>query len=249
MPNKIIMANFKLNGSHKMFNDYMQVFVNQTLPKAVDIAFFLPAVYLDALKARLMNTPFALGGQTVSEHECGAFTGEISASMLKDCGCQYGLVGHSERRTLLGEDNQQVAQKAEALVNVGIKPVVCVGESLAVRESGQTNAFVAEQLDAVLRLLGEGMTDAVIAYEPIWAIGTGVAATTKDIQAVHAFLRDKLTHWHKSVAKSIRIVYGGSVKSTNAADILKIENVDGALVGGASLDPISFAKICAAKGD
>ena len=249
MTKKIMMANWKMHGSSKMLNDYMQVFMNEALPSNVDIAFFPPFSYLHALAGLLSGSVINMGAQNVSDQASGAYTGEISVSMLKDLGCAYAIVGHSERRQYYHETNELVAQKALKVVGSGLTPIVCIGESLAIREAGDTEKIIDEQLEAVLNVMAEDFSGAIIAYEPIWAIGTGVSATTSQIGDVHAFLREKLDNWHKRVAKSIRIVYGGSVKTDNAAQIFAIEHVDGALVGGASLDPTSFAGICQAARD
>jgi len=246
MTTPLVMANWKMHGSTSQLTDYMSEFLQQGQPKHVDIAFFPTMPYLQAVDVALSGTAIALGAQNVSAHLAGAYTGESAATMLKDVGCQYVMVGHSERRRDFHEDNQLVAEKAQQVVAAGLVPVICIGETLEDRKAERTETIIAEQLDAVLTTVGEGLNNAVLAYEPVWAIGTGVSASQAQITEVHAFLYEKLVNWHKRVAKSIRIVYGGSVKIDNAADIFTIAHVDGALVGGASLNPVDFAQICQA---
>ena len=202
-----------------------------------EVAICPPFPYLAQVAEKLHGTPFAWGAQNVSEHAQGAYTGEVSAEMLKDFGCRYVIVGHSERRQRYGESDAQVAAKFAAAQSAGLTPILCVGETLAEREAARTEDVVARQLDAVLAKSSFGA--AVLAYEPVWAIGTGRNATPEQAQAVHAFLRRK-------VSGETRILYGGSVKAQNAAAIFAMPDVDGGLIGGASLVANEFIEIARA---
>ena len=207
----------------------------------------VPFPYLAQAQAELAGTSIAWGAQNVSEHAKGAFTGEVSASMLLDFGCKYVIVGHSERRSLYGESDALVARKYMAAQAAGLTPILCVGESLAERESGVTEAVVARQLDAVIDAAGVGsMAQAVIAYEPVWAIGTGKTASPEQAQAVHAFIRGKIAALDAGVADQLVIQYGGSVKAANAAELKVQPDIDGGLIGGASLVADEFIAICRA---
>jgi len=210
----------------------------------VDMAVFPPAVYLQRTQKRLNGSSIAWGGQTLNPAPQGAHTGEISASMLLDFGCRYVLVGHSERRTLYGENNKAVAKRFEAAQQAGLEPVLCVGETLEQRESNETENVVNRQIDAVLQLCGiDALSSATIAYEPVWAIGTGKTATPEQAQEVHAFIRDKLVAQDDIIGGQIRILYGGSVNGSNAADLFARKDIDGGLVGGASLKVEDFLAI------
>jgi len=207
----------------------------------------VPYPYLFQAQAALQNTGIAWGAQNLSQHEKGAFTGEVSAAMLLDFGCRYVIVGHSERRALYGESDQTVAAKFIAAQQAGLTPILCVGETLQEREAGVTEQVVARQLDAVLSLVGvSALSKAVLAYEPVWAIGTGKTATTEQAQAVHAFIRGKIAALDAGVASSLVIQYGGSVKASNAAQLFAMPDIDGGLIGGASLVAEEFAAICRA---
>jgi len=189
----------------------------------------------------------AWGGQDLNVNKSGAFTGEISGSMLKDFGCKYVIVGHSERRSLYGESDEVVAEKFGAAQAAGLIPILCVGETLEEREAGTTEKVVARQLDAVVNKHGiASLKNAVIAYEPVWAIGTGKTATPEQAQAVHAFIRKKLAAADKAVADGIRILYGGSMKGSNAKELIGQPDIDGGLIGGASLKADEFLQICRA---
>ena len=214
----------------------------------VDVGLCPPFVYLADAGAAIGPAPVRLGGQDCAGVEDGAFTGEVSATMLADLGCRFVLVGHSERRTLHGEDDSQVAEKAALALTAGLCPVVCVGETLAEREADRTEATVARQLDAVMDRLdrGDGLADITIAYEPVWAIGTGRTATPAQANAVHAFLRERVAARDPEAAAGLRILYGGSVKPENAARLFAEPDIDGGLIGGASLDVGQFTDICRA---
>ena len=197
----------------------------------------------------LGGSRIAWGGQNLSAHKSGAYTGEVSGAMLRDFGCSHVIVGHSERRALYGEGDEVVAEKFRAAQNVGLVPILCVGETLAEREAGETEAVIARQLDAVVHLAGvAAMDSAIIAYEPVWAIGTGKTATPAQAQAVHAFIRQRLAQLSATVAERLRILYGGSVKAANAQELFGQPDIDGGLIGGASLDAGEFLAICRAAG-
>jgi triosephosphate isomerase len=213
----------------------------------IDVVVFPPFVYLAEAARMLAETPIAVGAQDVCAEGAGAFTGEVSAAMLKDVGCRYALIGHSERRRLYHEDDALIARKFGAALATGLMPVLCVGESLDEREAEQTEAVVARQLDAVLTMHGvASLARAVVAYEPIWAIGTGRTASPEQAQAVHAFVRSRIAAQDANMAGQLRILYGGSVKAANAAELFSMPDVDGGLVGGASLSADEFFEICAA---
>lgn len=188
-----------------------------------------------------------VGAQNLDPHASGAFTGEVSAAMLTDCGCSHVIVGHSERRTLFGETSAEVAVKARVALESGLVPIVCVGETLAEREAGSTEEVIAAQLDAVVGELGiEAVAGVVVAYEPVWAIGTGKTASPEQAQAVHAFIRGRLAASDAEVAAGVRILYGGSVKPDNAAGLFSNPDIDGGLIGGAALNALDFLGICSA---
>lgn len=214
---------------------------------AVSILVFPSFVHLQLAENQLADSVIAWGGQNLYLGKAGAFTGEISGLMLVDYGCQYVLVGHSERRLLFHEDAIVVAEKFKAAIEFGLQPVLCVGETQQQREQGQTEAVIAEQLQAVLQLVGADVFRlAVIAYEPVWAIGTGLTASPLQAQAVHEYIRSLLTEYSIDVANTVRILYGGSVKADNAVELFAMPDIDGGLVGGASLDAKSFLAICQA---
>jgi len=226
-----------------------QLGITSTDKLSYDVLVCPPSPYLGAASIALESTPFALGAQNVSPHQSGAYTGEVSLPMLAEHRCQYVLLGHSERRELFAETDTQVAEKFAACVqsDLAITPVLCIGETLADRQAGNTQTVVAQQLDAVLDVVGiVGFTDAVVAYEPVWAIGTGETATPEQAQEVHAFIRHKLAYLDADIANKIQILYGGSVKPGNAEELFAAPDIDGGLIGGASLNAESFAGICRA---
>lgn len=213
----------------------------------IDILVIPTFVHLSQAHALLANTKILLGAQNLYLDEKGAFTGEVSGVMLKDVGCQYVLIGHSERRTLFHDDLPLAAAKFHAALKAGLKPILCIGETLAQREKGETETVIRAQLDSVIELTGiEAFHQAVIAYEPVWAIGTGLTATPEQAQEVHAYIRQRLAQNNVDIAKAIRILYGGSMKAENAAPLLAMPDIDGGLIGGASLEAKSFLAICAA---
>jgi triosephosphate isomerase (TIM) len=206
-----------------------------------------PFPYLAQVSAALAGSAIAWGAQNMSEHDSGAYTGEVSGAMLRDFGCRFAIVGHSERRTLYGEDDARVAAKFVAARRAGVTPIVCVGETLEQRERGDTESVVGRQLDAVLGAAGAAaLGEAVLAYEPVWAIGTGRNATPQQAQDVHAFARARVAAHDRAVAEKLTIVYGGSVKAANAAELFAMPDIDGGLIGGASLVAEDFIAICAA---
>lgn len=214
------------------------------LAAGVRLAVCPPLVHIPGVAECLAGSAVAWGAQNLSEHASGAYTGEVSAAMLADYGCRYVIVGHSERRALYGETDAVVAAKFLAARSAGLVPVLCVGETLAEREAGQVETVIGRQLDAVLAAAGiDAFRQAVVAYEPVWAIGTGRTATPQQAQAVHHFIRSRLATAGAAVAANLPVIYGGSVKADNAASLFREADIDGALVGGASLDASAFLDI------
>ena len=248
MRKPFIAGNWKMNLTKAEAVALAKAVAAQTLQSGpVEVAVCPPTVYLDAVSAALAGSAVGLGAQNVYPDNNGAFTGEISTAMLLDVGCRYVIVGHSERRQLMDETDAQVSKKAVKSLAAGLIPIVCVGETLAQREAGQTLSVVQTQFDGSLAGISlADMSRVVIAYEPVWAIGTGKVATTAQAEEVHAALRKLLqTRYNSEVAEAVRIQYGGSVKPDNAAELLAQPNIDGALVGGASLKAESFLGIIA----
>lgn len=215
--------------------------------QGVEVVVCVPFPYLQQAQQLLNGGPVAWGAQHVSEHDSGAFTGEVSAAMVRDFGSRYAVVGHSERRSLFGETDAQVAAKFVAASKAGLTPILCVGEQLAERESGATMQVVTRQLDAVLDRVGaQALASSVLAYEPVWAIGTGKTATPAQAQDVHTALRAHLSKVDAQAAANLTILYGGSVKAANAAELFAMSDIDGGLIGGASLKADEFLMICQA---
>lgn len=250
MRRRIVAGNWKMHGSREFARALVGEVATQLPVPGVDVVVLPPFPYLAGLAAEFAAAPLAFGAQDVSAHEKGAFTGEVAAPMLADVGARYVLVGHSERRQYHHEDSGLVARKFVAARHAGLAPILCVGETLEDREAGRTEEVLASQLLPVLDLAGvEAFAQAVMAYEPVWAIGTGRTAKAEDAQAVHAAIRARLSsRFGPSQAERIRILYGGSVKPSNAAELLAQPDIDGALVGGASLEAESFLGIVAAAG-
>ena len=242
---KLIAGNWKMNGSLAANEALVQAMLAGIGSPKADVALCAPAPYLSQLQSLLNGSPIAWGSQDVSAHEQGAFTGEVSAAMLRDFACRYAIVGHSERRQYHGETDAVVAEKAQRALAVGITPIVCVGETLAEREAGVTEEVVKRQLAAVIHLVGHCITEIVVAYEPVWAIGTGKTATPEQAQAVHAVLRAQLKAATPHPER-IQILYGGSMNAANAATLLAQPDIDGGLIGGASLKAPDFLQIVAA---
>ena len=246
MRRKLVVGNWKMHGTLAANAALLRALAAAT-EKGAEMAVCVPFPYLQQAQEVLKDSPVAWGAQDVSAHVQGAYTGEVCAGMLADFGCRYVIIGHSERRCLHGESDEQVVAKVKAAVTDGLVPVVCVGETLAEREGGQTEAVVSRQLDAVLRGCGvEMLFRAVLAYEPVWAIGTGRTATPGQAQQVHAFLRRRVAAADAAVAAGLRILYGGSVKAANAVELFAQPDIDGGLVGGASLVAEEFLAIAGA---
>ena len=215
--------------------------------KQAAVAVCPPYVYIAKVAELAKGTKLAVGAQDINDQESGAHTGEVSGPMLKDVGCRYVIVGHSERRAIYGESDEDTARKFAAARKFGLTPILCVGELLEEREKGITEEVVGRQLDAVIKLEGiKAIGEAVIAYEPVWAIGTGKTASPQQAQDVHAFIRTKLAKLDKAVADKVQILYGGSVKGSNAVELFSMPDIDGGLIGGASLTADDFLAICRA---
>ena len=245
---KLVAGNWKMNGSLAS----SQALLKAILPPLTALegprcAVCVPFPYLAAVGQALQGSRVQLGAQDVSQFDDGAYTGAVSGAMLADCGCRYAIVGHSERRTVFGETDEIVAQKYAQALKHGLTPILCVGEVLAERESGVTETVVARQLDAVTTRCGvQSLGRGVVAYEPVWAIGTGKTATPEQAQAVHAFIRGRVGAADRRTAEGLAILYGGSVKAGNATQLFAMPDVDGGLIGGASLVADEFVAICRA---
>ena len=242
----LVAGNWKMNGSRESM-DHLLKSIKARVSEVThaELVVFPPYVFVESTASILSDTAVAWGAQNVSHEPSGAFTGEISASMLLDYGCRYVIVGHSERRTLYAENNSQVAAKFMTALNAGLSPILCVGETLAERESGKTLMVVSTQLEVVLSLADKhaNLANAIIAYEPIWAIGTGKQARPEQAQEVHKAIRQQCRALDANFGDQIRILYGGSVKPDNASGLFAMSDIDGALVGGASLDADKFIEI------
>ena len=241
---KLVVGNWKMHGS-RAANAELLAALLAGRPYASDMAVCAPFVFIGDVAATLARSDIAWGAQDVSAHEQGAFTGEVSAAMLAECGCRYAIVGHSERRALHGESDELVAAKAQASLARGVTPIVCVGETLAERDAGETEAVVKRQLSVVIHQLAHCAAEMVVAYEPVWAIGTGRTASPEQAQAVHRVLRAQL-HAATGRGDAMKILYGGSVKADNAAALFAQPDIDGGLIGGASLKAADFIAICRA---
>ncbi len=241
----LVVGNWKMHGSTASIANLLEdLKAGLTDLDKVTVSVCAPFVYIGQVAASLQGTKVQWGAQNLCDHEQGAYTGEISASMLSDLGCRYVIIGHSERRTLYAEDNRLIAAKYQLAQREGVTPILCVGESLEQREAGDTLSWIEQQLMAVIDAVGaEGLRGAVLAYEPIWAIGTGKTASPEQAQQVHAHIRKVLVAIDDSLAQTIQILYGGSVKADNAKELFEQQDIDGALVGGASLNAEEFAAI------
>lgn len=250
MRQPMVAGNWKMNGSRERTHSLVSEIIASGVDAcASDVVVCPPFVYLPDAAELLSGSTVALGAQDLDVNSEGAFTGGVSGPMLVDVGCRFVIVGHSERRTLYGEDDAAVAVKAGAALGAGLVPIVCVGETLEQREAGTTESVVGAQVDAVIEALGiDGCAGIVLAYEPVWAIGTGKTATVEQAGAVHAFIRERLANRDPEVASSVRILYGGSVKPDNAAALFAHADIDGGLIGGASLKAADFLAICQAAG-
>lgn len=246
MRRKLVVGNWKMNGSRPANAELLAALL-AARPYGADVAVCVPAVFIPETAATLAGSDLRWGAQDVSAHAEGAYTGEVSAGMLHECGCRYAIVGHSERRAYHGESDALVASKAQAALSRGVTPIVCVGETLAEREAGQTEEVVKRQLSAVIHQLAHCAAEMIVAYEPVWAIGTGRTASPEQAQAVHAVLRAQLQAATGHAAR-MTILYGGSVKADNAAALFAQADIDGGLIGGASLKAADFVAICRAAG-
>lgn len=245
MRSKLVAGNWKMHGSLAANQALLARILEAAGSLRSACAVCVPYPYLAQAQASLAGSKVAWGGQNVSEHAHGAFTGEVSAGMLADFGCKYVLVGHSERRALYGESDATVAAKFVAALAAGVTPILCVGETLAERDSGITGAVVTRQLEAVINASGvSALSRAVVAYEPVWAIGTGKTATPQQAQDVHALIRARIAASDSMVAAGLMILYGGSVKAANAKELFAMADIDGGLIGGASLVADDFLAIC-----
>jgi len=250
MRKPIIAGNWKMNGTRSSIKELLDgIKAGMGDVKSAEVAVCAPAIYLADVSEQLSGSKVAWGGQNLSTEAKGAFTGEISADMLLDFKSEYVIVGHSERRTLYGESDELVAEKFEVARKAGLKPILCIGESLEERESGVTIDICSRQINAVIEKSGvAALADGVIAYEPIWAIGTGVTATPDQAQETHAAIRKMIAEKDADVAAKVRIQYGGRMNAGNAKELLAMEDIDGGLIGGASLKAEDFLAICTAAG-
>ena len=248
MRRRLVAGNWKMHGNRSANAALLDAMLAGIAGSGeAECAVCVPYPYLAQVAERLRGTPVGWGAQDASEHAQGAYTGEVSAAMLAEFGCRYVIVGHSERRQLHGETDAQVAAKFRAVQSAGMTPILCVGETLAERDAGDTENVVARQLEAVLAVVAaRGFANAVLAYEPVWAIGTGRNATPGQARDVHAFLRARIAREDAAIAQGLRILYGGSVKAANAAALFAMEELDGGLIGGASLVAQEFLAIARA---
>ncbi len=242
----LVAANWKMNGSLESIRQLVAAIAQGVTPETqAEVLICPPYVYIPELAGLLDNTDIGLGAQNVSQHDSGAYTGEVAAAMLKDLACDYVIVGHSERRTLYAEGDVRVAEKFVAVQANGMTPILCIGELLEEREADTTEEVIARQLDAVIEMAGiKAFNNAVIAYEPVWAIGTGETATPEQAQEVHEFIRLRLARHDHETAETVRILYGGSVNADNAKQLFELADIDGGLIGGASLVAEDFLTIC-----
>ena len=236
-----------MNASKESVNTLIEGILSGMNEASSEVIVCAPFPYLSQVESLIQGSSLKLGAQNLNVNTAGAYTGEVSADMIKDFGAQYVIVGHSERRSLYAETNAIVAEKTKTAIDAGLTPLLCVGESLEDRESGNTEAVVEEQLDAVIDLIGiESFDQVIIAYEPVWAIGTGLTATPEQAQAVHLFIRNLLADSSEKIAQRTPILYGGSMNAGNAADLISCSDIDGGLIGGAALKAEDFLQICKA---
>lgn len=246
MRKQIVAGNWKMFGSHESIDILCSTLTSQYQESChAELVVFPPAIYIPQVASKLAESSIQWGAQNVSAFDSGAYTGEIAADMLLDFGCRYVLVGHSERRELFHERDQDVALKYQQAISKKLIPILCVGETLEERKAGQTQMRIKSQIDAVLALQDgvQLFAKAVVAYEPVWAIGTGLTATPEEAQSVHAFIRQMIGEYDAAIAGSLPILYGGSVKPVNAVALFAMPDIDGGLIGGASLSAIDFLEI------
>lgn len=241
----LIMGNWKMNGNREEGQKLAKALVDGLGDVQQEVAVCVPFIYLSDIRSVLAASPIALGAQNVADQASGAYTGEVSSAMLSETGVKYALVGHSERRSYYGDTNESVAKRFSQALKNNVTPVLCVGETLEEREQDRTFQVVDQQLDAVIAEAGiEAFEHAVIAYEPVWAIGTGKVASDEQAQEVHKYIRQRIADRNLAIAEKVQILYGGSVKPDNAKGLFAMPDIDGGLVGGASLDANGFLQIC-----
>lgn len=247
----LVAGNWKLNGSRSGNRELIGAMLSGLPAQSrADVVVCPPYVYLAEIAAAIHDSVIQLGAQNIAAADSGAFTGEVAASMLRDVGCEFVIIGHSERRALYGETDDLTAAKVAAAMRCGLGPILCVGETLAERDAGKTLDVVRRQLEAVLAVVGvDAFSAGLVAYEPVWAIGTGRTATPMQAQEVHAEIRATLARRNATIAAAVRILYGGSVKAANARDLFAMADIDGGLIGGASLDAAEFLGICKAAAE
>ncbi|QJD60251.1 triose-phosphate isomerase [Pseudomonas sp. gcc21] len=250
MRRSLVAGNWKMHGTRQSVETLLGGLNQQDWPEEVDLVIAPPALYLQQCRAALEGSPISLAGQTsATQAEPGAFTGEVSPAQLRDAGCEYVIVGHSERRSLFGETDEVVCKKFAAALACGLRPILCVGETREQRDAGETAEVVGRQLQVVLESFGVGgLAQGVVAYEPVWAIGTGLTASPEEAQDVHSMIRGRLAMLDDEQARCVQIVYGGSVKADNAEALFAMPDIDGGLVGGASLNADEFGAIARAAG-
>ena len=247
MRKTIVAGNWKMNASKESVNTLIEGILSGMNETSSEVIVCAPFPYLSQVESLIQGSSLKLGAQNLNVNTAGAYTGEVSADMIKDFGAQHVIVGHSERRSLYAETNAIVAEKTKTAIDAGLTPLLCVGESLEDRESGNTEAIVEEQINAVIDLIGiESFDQVIIAYEPVWAIGTGLTATPEQAQAVHLFIRNLLADSSEKIAQRTPILYGGSMNAGNAADLISCSDIDGGLIGGAALKAEDFLQICKA---
>ncbi len=245
MRKTIVAGNWKMNASKESVNKLVMGILSGMSNVSSEVVICAPFPYLSQVEALITHSQIRLGAQNLNTNMSGAFTGEVSADMIKDFGAQHVIVGHSERRSFYGETNTIVAEKVKAALDSGLIPLFCVGETLEQREAGETESVVAAQINTVADLVGiDAFLNIVVAYEPVWAIGTGVTASPEQAQEVHAFIRQLLANNNYDVAQQTPILYGGSMNATNAKELIACADIDGGLIGGASLKPEDFLQIC-----
>ncbi|WP_122460923.1 triose-phosphate isomerase [Pseudomonas viridiflava] len=251
MRRPMVAGNWKMHGTRASVAELIKGLALQTMPGNVDVAVMPPSLFIGQVIQALEATSIIVGAQDAAIQAAqGALTGEVASSQLADAGCKLVLVGHSERRQLIGEQGDVLNRKFAAIQAEGLTPVLCIGETLEERQAGQTLEVVGRQLDSVIAEFGvEAFVNAVIAYEPVWAIGTGLTASPEEAQEVHAAIRARLAEKNAEVAQGVRLLYGGSVKSTNAVELFSMPDIDGGLIGGASLNADEFGAICRAAGN
>ena len=247
MRKTIVAGNWKMNASKDSVESLVTDILSGASDVSAEIIVCAPFPYLSQVEVLIEGSNLMLGAQNLNVNASGAFTGEVSAEMIKDFGANHVIVGHSERRSLYGETSEIVAEKTKAAIDSGLTPILCLGESLDQRESGKTKSVVSEQLNKVIKMVGiEAFNIIIIAYEPVWAIGTGMTATPEQAQAVHKFIRDLLASSSQDIAHKTAILYGGSMNASNAVELISCADIDGGLIGGAALKAEDFLQICKA---